>query len=181
MASHFYWLPPSAWPKLAEEYGAVGPATREKLAGAVLTTPGMQQHRPSDAELDEFAALQIEHADEIPDLFVPNFFFGCEADDPMNAVAFQSGLLPYGARLGAIYGSDIGHFDVPDMRDVLPEAYANVERGIMKPEDFRDFVFANPVRLYTDSNPDFFADTVVADAVGRGMGHPASPTGAPPG
>ncbi len=156
-----------AFAKLANEYGAVGVATPEKIAGSVLTTPGHQQNRPTDAELDEFAALGIDSAEEIPGLFVPNFFFGCEADDPMNAVAFQSGLWPFGARLAAFFGSDIGHFDVPDMRNVLPEAYENVERGLMKPADFRDFVFENPARFYTDSNPDFFADTVVADAVAR--------------
>jgi predicted TIM-barrel fold metal-dependent hydrolase len=158
-------LDAEAFAQLAREYGAVGAATPKKIAGSVLTTPGLQQNRPEDAELDEFAPLGIQSAEEIPGLFVPHFFFGCEADDPMNAVAFQSGLWPHGARLAAFYGSDIGHFDVPDMRDVLAEAYQNVERGLMKPGDFRSFVFDNPVRFYTDSNPDFFAETVVADAV----------------
>jgi len=158
-------LDQAAFQKLAEEYGPIGPATRARIQGATLTTPGHQKDRPRDEELDEFAALGIDSAEEIPDLFVPNFFFGCEADDPMNAVAFREDLWPFGARLGAIYGSDIGHFDVPDMREVLHEAYESVERGILKPADFRGFVFENPVRFYTDTNADFFADTVVADAV----------------
>ena len=51
------------------------------------------------------------------------------------------------------------------MREVLHEAYECVERGILKPADFRDFVFENPARFYTDTNADFFAGTVVADAV----------------
>ena len=34
----------------------------------------------------------------------------------MNAVAFSK-FNPFGARINAIYSSDIGHFDVPDMRD----------------------------------------------------------------
>ena len=51
------------------------------------------------------------------------FFFGCEADDRLNALAFDRRLNPAGARLNALFGSDIGHFDVPDMREVLPEAY----------------------------------------------------------
>jgi predicted TIM-barrel fold metal-dependent hydrolase len=160
-------LDAEAFAKLATRYGAVGNATAEKIAGSVLTTPGLQRNRPPDAELDEFAALGIESAAEIPGLFVPNFFFGCEADDPMNVVAFQGDLWPFGARLAAFYGSDIGHFDVPDMREVLPDAYENVERGLMTPTDFRDFVFENPARFYTESNPNFFADTVVADAVAR--------------
>lgn len=32
----------------------------------------------------------ITHLTEIRDLFVPNFYFGCEADDPVNAWAFRS-------------------------------------------------------------------------------------------
>ena len=37
----------------------------------------------------------------------------------------------------------------------------------MKPEHFRRFVFENPVRFYTDTNPEFFAETVLADDVQR--------------
>ena len=155
----------AAFANLAEAYGAVGPATREKIEGALLTTPGQNQNRPSDAELDEFAALGIREAGEISGLFVPNFFFGCEADDRLNALAFQSELLPFGARLSAMYGSDIGHFDVPDMSEVLAEAIEPLDDGIMSPADFRDFVFGNAARFYTDTNPNFFEGTVVADEV----------------
>lgn len=151
--------------RLAEQYGAVGPATQGMIEGALLTTPGQGHHRPPDAELDEFAAIGIERAEEIKDLFVPSFFFGCEADDPLNAVAFMPKLLPFGAKLSAIYGSDIGHFDVPDMREVLAEAIKPLDKGIMSPEDFRDFVFVNATRFYTDTNPDFFEGTVVEQSV----------------
>ena len=153
--------------RLAREFGPVGKAGREHIEGAVLTTPGHQHNRPTDAELDEFAALGLTSPDEIPELFLPNFYFGCEPDDPMNALAFQEDFWPYGATFNAIYGSDIGHFDVPDMTKVLDEAYRPVRKGTMKPEHFRNFVFENPVRFYTDTNPEFFADTVVADDVQR--------------
>jgi predicted TIM-barrel fold metal-dependent hydrolase len=148
--------------QLAIAYGSVGLATSEVITGSLLTSPGMQTKRPNDDELDEFAALDIEDADQIKDLFVPNFYFGCEADDPMNAVAFQRHLWPQSARLNAMYGSDISHFDVPVMADVLVEAYENIEDGRMSEEDFKDFVFTNPVRFYTDSNPEFFNGTVLA-------------------
>ena len=46
----------------------------------------------------------------------------------MNAVAFGKAM-PLGAQINAIYSSDIGHFDVVDMRDPLPEAYELVEDG----------------------------------------------------
>jgi hypothetical protein len=50
---------------------------------------------------------------------------------------------------------------------VTAEAYELVEKGIMKEEDFRDFVFANPVRLWTALNPDFFKGTAVEDAAAK--------------
>ena len=64
-------------------------------------------------------------------------------------------------RLGAILGSDIGHWDVPDITQVTEEAYEMVEKGLISAGDFRDFVFANPVRLWAGMNPDFFKGTVV--------------------
>jgi hypothetical protein len=60
---------------------------------------------------------------------------------------------PFGARLNAIFGSDISHFDVPDMREVLPEAFELVEDGLITSDDFRDFTFANAVRLWGEVNP----------------------------
>jgi len=71
---------------------------------------------------------------------------------------------PFGARLRAIFSSDIGHWDVPDMTEVLEEAYELVEHGLLTEEDFRDFVFTNPVTLWTGMNPDFFKGTVVEQA-----------------
>ena len=114
-----------------------------------------------DASLDDFEACAIERAEQIRDLFIPNFYFGCEADDPANASAFNTRANPYRARLNAIFGSDIGHFDVPDMTKVLTEAWELVDEELISESDFRDFVFANPVRLWAANNPDFFNGTVV--------------------
>jgi hypothetical protein len=95
---------------------------------------------------------------------VPNFFFGCEGDDTMTALAFDTKKNAFGARLNVLYSSDLGHFDLPDMRDAAREAWDLVEHGLITAEDFRDFVFANPVRVKTRVNPDFFKGTVVEDA-----------------
>ena len=38
-------------------------------------------------------------------------------------------MMPLGARINERFSSDIGHFDVVDMRDPLPEAYELVEDG----------------------------------------------------
>ena len=110
---------------------------------------------------DDYAACEITKKQDWTDLFVTAFFFGCEADDRMNAVAF-SNFNPFGAKINAIYSSDIGHFDVPDMRMVLPEAYELVEHGFITKDDFRDFTFENAVRLWGTVNPRFFDGTRVA-------------------
>jgi predicted TIM-barrel fold metal-dependent hydrolase len=117
------------------------------------------------AMLDEFAACAIERPEDIADLFATRFFFGCEADDPLVRTAFDTRANPFGARLNAVFGSDIAHWDVPDMSDVLHEAWELVEHELIGEDDFRDFTFANPVRFFTEVNPDFFEGTVVADAV----------------
>jgi predicted TIM-barrel fold metal-dependent hydrolase len=112
-------------------------------------------------ELDDYAACRIERPGDWQDLFVTPFAFGCEADDRMNAWAFDRRVNPFGARLNAMFGSDISHFDVPDMHDVLPEAYELVEEGLLTADDFRDFTFANAVRLWGGVNPRFFEGTAV--------------------
>ena len=50
--------------------------------------------------------------EDLRDRFVPNFYFGCEADDPLVAWAFRDDVNPLGARLRPILGSDISHWDV---------------------------------------------------------------------
>ena len=47
-----------------------------------------------------------------------------------------------------LFGSDIGHFDVQDMKDVVPEAFELVEDDLITSDDFRDFMFTNPVRFF---------------------------------
>ena len=119
------------------------------------------------ATLDEWGPCEIESAEDIRDLFVNSFYFGCEADDPLSAWAYRSDMNPSGARLRMLFGSDIGHWDVPDIREVLPEAHELVEEGRISDADFRDFVFANPARFWTANNPDYFKGTRVERDVER--------------
>lgn len=114
---------------------------------------------PEPPFLDEWEACGIEKAEDIRDQFVSGFFFGCEADDPGVAAAFDRRRNPLGAVLNAMFSSDLGHWDVPDMTEILPEAFELVEDGLIDEAQFRDFVFANPVRFYGRLNPDFFAGT----------------------
>ncbi len=118
-------------------------------------------------DLDDLAACGIEKPEDIRDLFVPNFFFGCEADDPLTTWAFNDKVNPFGARLGAMFSSDFGHWDVLDMREVLAEAYEAVEKGLLTEDDFRDFSFVNPVRFWGEVNGAFFEGTRVEAEAAR--------------
>lgn len=113
------------------------------------------------ADLDDFSACGIESAQDIRELFTRSFYFGCESDDPINAWAFNSRVNPFKARLKTLLGSDIGHFDVVNMNEVLEEAYELVEDGLISDEDFREFVFVNPARFWAEGNPAFFQGTVL--------------------
>jgi predicted TIM-barrel fold metal-dependent hydrolase len=123
--------------------------------------------REDPGMLDEFRACQIERPEDIRDLFVPSFYFGCEADDPVNAWAFNTKVNPFGARLKVLFGSDIGHWDVPDITEVVEEAYELVEKDVITEADLKDFVFTNPASFYGGLNQDFFKGTVVEQEVKR--------------
>ena len=146
--------------ELAQKYG------RDAVVEAVRRGEGLEGDSSSTQtggieDLDDYFRCKIARKEDIRELFVPRFYFGCEADDPINAWAFDRRTNPMGARLNAIFSSDIGHFDVPDMTEVVPEAYELVEHGLISEADFRDFMFANAVRFWGQVNPDFFKGTVV--------------------
>jgi predicted TIM-barrel fold metal-dependent hydrolase len=133
-----------------------------------LVTPAQLSGGP----FDDFQHLHIARREDIRDCFVPQLYFGCEADDSMTATAFDPRRNPFGSRIHAMFSSDIGHWDVPDMTEVLEEAWEHVEKGWLDRSAFRDFVFGNVARFYTDTNPDFFRGTVVEEAVAEEFGHP---------
>jgi len=150
--------------ELAEAYGGEGMAEVLRRREAALDTAVAPQGATITGgidNLDDYAACQIKRPEDLRDLFMNNFYFGCEADDPMNAWAFNRRGNPFGAQLNALFGSDIGHFDVPDMTHVVPEAHELVDDGLISEDDFRDFVFANPVRFWGEANPNFFKGTAV--------------------
>ncbi len=155
------------WLDLHRRYG--DPMVRANLGDPRQTLGSLAGSKEDPAALDDWARCGIEKAEDIKNLFVPNFYFGCEADDPLNATAFNSKANPFGARLGAIFSSDIGHWDVPDMTEVLEEAYELVEHGVITEADFQDFVFTNPAKMWAGMNPDFFKGTVVEKDVAQLM------------
>jgi predicted TIM-barrel fold metal-dependent hydrolase len=112
--------------------------------------------------LDDFEAVNVHSKEEVANEFARNFYFGCESDDPMTFVAFDPRLQP---RLKPMFSSDVSHFDVTDMTEVLEEGYELVEKGLINELDFREFAFSNAVELHAGMNPDFFKGTVVEQAV----------------
>jgi len=138
---------------LDEEYGPMSPAS-----------PFVSAQELTDREtedLDDFAASGLHTKQDIRDLFAQRFFFGAEADDKLTWMAWRSEL---GVSLRPMFSSDIGHYDVLDMAEVVGEAWELVERGLITEDQFREFTFSNVVDLHSRLNPGFFDGTVVADA-----------------
>ena len=152
--------------ELVRQYGNADMAEaftqRDAALDTVLSVPGATAIGGIE-NLDDFSACEITQASDIHDLFVKNFYFGCESDDKMNAWAFNRQCNPFGAQLNALFGSDIGHFDVANMNQVVPEAYELVEKGLVSDAGFRDFMCTNPVRFWGEANPDFFKGTAVEE------------------
>ncbi len=155
--------------ELAEEY-ASEPMIEAIRAGAGLSTRNDSASTGSIENLDDYSACEISEASDIRDLFVEPFYFGCEADDSNNAWAFNTDNNPFDAEIKTLFGSDIGHFDVQDMADVLPEAYELVEDEKITADGFRRFVFENPVNFFGRTNPRFFEGTKVSGAAGAILG-----------
>jgi predicted TIM-barrel fold metal-dependent hydrolase len=135
-----------------------------------LTT--LQDFAPStslstDMSIDEFEKSGIQSAEDIRNIFVEKFFFGCEGDDPLNAMAFNPSGIPFDARLKPLYGSDIGHWDVSNMSEITEEVYELVEHGVIDEKSLRTFLFDNAIRFWTANNPDFFKGTRVEAAAER--------------
>ena len=85
-----------------------------------------------------------------------------EITPKMSLKGFRPGKVPP-AHVRRMYGKEL-------MSEVLQEAWELVEHGMINEENFKEFVFANPVRLHTAMNPDFFTGTVVEGAVSKYLG-----------
>jgi predicted TIM-barrel fold metal-dependent hydrolase len=148
---------------LVEDDPTLARYTPEQLAGQLSGT--MKRVR------DDYAAAELTSVEDIRDRFCTNFYWGCEADDPLVGVAFDHRVTPLGARVPAIFASDLGHWDVPDFDEPLEEACELVERGILDADQLRDFVFGNPVRFYGSMNPYFFAGTTIEQEANALLAH----------
>jgi predicted TIM-barrel fold metal-dependent hydrolase len=142
------------WDRLLVRYGGAkfaDPAVRRATLG--------QSDNPPD-DVDDFRECGVTSPADIVAQF-GRFFFGCEADDATISWAYADKVNPLGATLQPMLGSDIGHWDVPDMRDVMPEAFELVEHRHLSLAQFREFSCDNAIRLHGGMNPRFFDGTRV--------------------
>src|SRR5712692_4670286 len=76
---------------------------RESMVDAVRRNEGLEGDTGTLTggveDVDDYFRCKIERKEDIRDLFVPRYYFGCEADDPVNAWAFNRRANPMGARL----------------------------------------------------------------------------------
>jgi predicted TIM-barrel fold metal-dependent hydrolase len=152
--------------ELLAEYG--GPEFVDASAARGMSKAydeGLSRHDRS-ADRDEWRLAEIREEHDFARYF-RNFYFGCEADDPSVFRALDARANPFRMRLQPVFSSDIGHWDVPDIATVLLESHRLVDKGLLTPDDYRDFVFTYPARLHMQANPEFFAGTVVESAVSR--------------
>jgi predicted TIM-barrel fold metal-dependent hydrolase len=138
-----------------EHHGA--PEVRERLADLDEALHMLSEPDEDRSQLDEFASCGARSPADIRATFATQCFFGCEADDPMTALAFDDTYA--GTRLNAMFASDLGHWDVPDACEVLPEAWELVERELLSPADFRAFTYDHAVQLW---GTEIFANTAAA-------------------
>lgn len=145
---------------LADTYGDA-----RITAARVRERPHSRSSQPDRPPLfDEFAACGMTEVHDLRRLFCENFYFGCEADDRMLSVGFNRRLSPVGVPLKAVFGSDIGHWDVIDAASVLSEAYGLVTAGLITSDDFTALTWTNPASLHLRMNPEYFRGTVVESA-----------------
>ncbi len=148
---------------LAMQYG--GSVVKGHAEGLVATYQSLMTRGEDPALIDEWAPSGIKHPRDIYDIFTRQFYFGCEGDDPLVTLATASKGSPFDAKLCALYGSDLGHWDVPEMAEAAEEAYELVEQGVLSKGAFRNLVFTNAAEFWTAGNPDFFKGTAVESAV----------------
>ena len=72
---------------LVEKYGYDDIAAALERARR-LARPGSCDLTGGVADLDDFAACKITRKEDWVDLYAKPYYFGCEADDRMNAIAF---------------------------------------------------------------------------------------------
>jgi hypothetical protein len=165
-------------PVMREEFRRIGgEAAVEALAVATERVPNalrmsLPERRRRRVGMEAFWSSPSENVLDRAGAMLPRLMY-----ERLDDLGIDFCANPMNSRLNALFSSDIGHFDVPDMSDVVPEAYELVEHEITS-DDFRDFMFNNAVRFWGEVNPDFFRGTAVekqaAETLARSASVPAA-------
>ncbi|MDI5982533.1 amidohydrolase family protein [Amycolatopsis magusensis] len=149
------------WPLMSKfytQYRSEGmPATEDVFAS---WTPYLSDPDDGRPLLDDFADSGLDTTADIARLF-QRFYFGCEPDDRLVPMAFDGRFNCGGIKSKPMFASDIGHWDVPDACQVLPELWDTCTRLDVDEGDFESLTFANVVDCVTRVNPKFFDRTVI--------------------
>ena len=109
---------------------------------------------------NDYRHMGVKSKAEMEPLF-ENLYYGCEADDKINAWAFNTKVNRFNMTLKAFFGSDIGHMDAPDFGAVVEETYELVEDGVLDADEYRLFAADHAILLHGRMNPEFFAGTAI--------------------
>jgi predicted TIM-barrel fold metal-dependent hydrolase len=142
---------------LLNEYG--GERFKGRLDQVVQLFPDSSE--PIEPEnYNDYRHTGAARQEDLAPLF-ENFYFGCEADDKINAWAFDTKVNRFAMRLKALFGSDIGHMDAPDFTRVVEETYELVEDDVLTPDEYRLFVADHAILLHGRMNASFFHGTAI--------------------
>ena len=132
-------------------------ATSEHRRGAARRAtagPTRSMHMTGGVDdLDDFAACKITRKEDWVDLYATPYYFGCEADDRMNAVAFGKA---QPVRREAQRDLQLRHRAFRRDRHARSAAggLSSWSRTATSPQDnFRDFTFTNAVQAVGHAEP----------------------------
>jgi predicted TIM-barrel fold metal-dependent hydrolase len=145
-------------------HGHASPAVRKRADDLDSVLGALSRPVREDDPLDEFAESGLESESAIRRLFSHQIFAGCEADDPLNRLAFMHGL-GHDGDLGVVFASDLGHWDAPEAHRILPELWEQVEMGFLTPTQLRKLTWENPLRARTGEGAGPFIGTAIEDTV----------------
>jgi hypothetical protein len=154
----------SLYDKYGEDLNRGGRSfSKDEIAHLAFGARGeVYAYRPeAEIGVDDYALAGIESVEDIRDRFIPNFYFGTEADDRTLGLAFNAKAAPLNAQVNMFWSSDIGHWDVPEINTILADTFQLVEEGVITADNFKQLVFRGPYSFYTANKPDFFSGTAV--------------------
>ena len=118
----------------------------DQIIESVFGVASAFRFREQKAEdINDFALAKIQNKQDIFDRWVPNFYFGNEADDRTIVGALHPQATPFNQKVNALFSSDSGHWDVPELTEPLAETWDLVQEGAITAEDFKALVL--PIRI----------------------------------